>query len=91
MSSRADQVTRVITLLERFVNGEDRSLQLARVLEGELEAAFPDDPRFEDVVLALASYQPGGGDYLYDEQLILPLIRQAFEIARAERQKTDVR
>jgi hypothetical protein len=85
MSSRTEQIDRVVALLQRFVSGEDRSKQFAGELEGELDATFPDDARFEDLVLALASYQPGGGDHLYDEGLILPLVRQALERAQAER------
>jgi len=67
-------------MLRSFVQGVDRSVAAARHIEGALAAQFPDDERFEDLVLALASYQPGGGEFLYDEQRILPLCRAALEL-----------
>ncbi len=44
---------------------------------GALATTFPDDARFEDLLDALASYSPGGGPYLYDEQAILGKCRSA--------------
>lgn len=66
-------------LLRRFVDGEDRSVTAARQLEGALAERFPDDERFEDLLDALASYRPGGGEFLYDEKRIVPLCRAALE------------
>lgn len=55
-------------LIERFCSGADISLRAANAIEVALDEAFPDDERAHDVVLSLASYRPGGGDFLYDEQ-----------------------
>ncbi len=54
-------------MLRLFMEGGDRSVAAARHLEGALAALFGDDPRFEDLLHALASYQPGGGEFLFDE------------------------
>ncbi len=64
-------------LLSRFVSGEDRSDTLTREMEGLLATQFSDDPRFADLLDALASYRPGGGPFLYDEQAMLPKCRSA--------------
>jgi hypothetical protein len=66
-------------LLKRFVLGPDRGIEAARAIEGAIALQFPDDERFEDLLDALASYQPGGGEYLYDVNAILPLCRAALE------------
>jgi hypothetical protein len=64
-------------MLKAFVEGVDRSVAAAREIEGALAQQFPEDDRFEDLLLALASYQPGGGEFLYDEKRIMPLCRAA--------------
>lgn len=61
---------RVCEMLRSFVRGDDRSLAFAGALENALDRAFPDDDECQDLVLALASYRPGGGEYLYDEEEI---------------------
>jgi hypothetical protein len=61
---------RILYLLKRFVANEERSLNLAGELEGELARVFPEDERFEDLIDALAAYRPGGGEYLYDDERI---------------------
>jgi hypothetical protein len=62
--------------LGAFVRGDDRSLALAGKLEVAIDEAFPDDEECQDLVLVLASYRPGGGDYLYDEDAIVPKCRK---------------
>jgi hypothetical protein len=57
-------------MLDAFIEGQDRSLALAGRLEVAIDEAFPDDTECQDLVLALASYRPGGGDHLYDEEAI---------------------
>lgn len=59
--------------LHNFIDGKDRSLEAAGRLEVALDRLFPDDEEVADVVLALASYRPGGGEYLYDEAQIARL------------------
>jgi hypothetical protein len=71
------QLSELRSLLELFMSGEDQSLELAGRIEVALDDAFPEDPRIQDVVHALAFYRPGGGDYLYAASEIVPLIRDA--------------
>jgi hypothetical protein len=58
----------------------DRSVAAAKELEGALARQSPDDERFEDLLLALASYQPGGGELIDDEKSILPPCRAALAL-----------
>jgi hypothetical protein len=63
--------------LEKFIYGEDRSKRFAGELEVLLDRTFHDDARFADLILALASYEPGGGPYLYDENAIVQMAKRA--------------
>lgn len=65
----------LIQSLRDFVENRDRSLAAAGRLEVALDALFPEDEAVQDVVLALASYRPGGGDFLYDEHAITKMCR----------------
>ncbi|MEA2604012.1 MAG: hypothetical protein QOF89_5004 [Acidobacteriota bacterium] len=78
-----EKILEIQELLETFTSGRDRSLGLAGRLEVALDDVFPEDERFEDLVLALASYRPGGGDYLYDAEAILPMAYRALSILRS--------
>lgn len=60
----------LLALLERFVQGEDVSLDCAHAIELALDERFPSDDLMQDAVLMLASYRPGGGPYLHDEHAI---------------------
>jgi hypothetical protein len=53
-----------------------RTLDAAQVLEVALDDAYPDDPMVHECVEALARYRPGGGDFLYDDNLIKPVIER---------------
>ena len=75
MSSRYDpndpaRVRRVelVERIERFIDGSDVSVESARLIEVGLDDAFPDNDWMSERVLMLASYRPGGGDGLYDEE-----------------------
>lgn len=57
-------------LLNRFCSGPDVSIKSANAIEAALDDAFPKDDEVQDVVLALASYRPSGGEFLYDEAQI---------------------
>ena len=70
-------------LLKRFVDGPDRGIDMAGRVEAALAEEFSEDVRFEDFLLALAAYRPGGGDHLYDERAILPLAREALRMLEA--------
>lgn len=64
------------TALRRFMAGES-SRELAAEIEVALDDLFPEDPRFEDLAHALASYRPGGGEFLYDDSRVRPLCETA--------------
>jgi hypothetical protein len=40
---------------------------------------FPEGERFVDLVDALASYEPGGGDLLFSYERVVPLCRAALK------------
>ena len=63
-------------LICRFIRGEDRLLVLAGELEVAIDRAFPEDEDWQELVLALASYRPGGGEYLRGEAEIAGLCAQ---------------
>ena len=58
----------LVTRIERFVDGTDISVEAAQAIEVGLDDAFPDNDWISERVLMLASYRPGGGDSLYDEE-----------------------
>ena len=68
MTSR-EAIEGICVLLRRFISGHDRSLRFAGDLEGAIAAAFPEE-RFEDLLHALASYRPGVGPFLDDEEAL---------------------
>ena len=56
--------------IQRFIDGTDVSLESAGLIEVGLDDAFPDNDWISDKVLMLASYRPGGGESLYDEEQV---------------------
>lgn len=66
----------IIEMLEAFVDERSRSKDLAGDLEVRLDREYPDDPLVQNLVLALASYEPGGGEFLYDQEAIATLCRE---------------
>lgn len=77
-----DALSRLEKMLVSFVNGVDRSLPFANKIEGVLIQDFPEDDEFEELLVALASYRPGGGDYLYDETGLSKVCSEALRIVR---------
>jgi hypothetical protein len=76
----------LLELMQRFVSGSDRSMALAGEIEVGLEEVFGEREPYADLSLALASYRPGGGEYLYDEEQIVVQMRQALQQLAAELQ-----
>lgn len=60
----------LVSLIKKFTSGEDISIALANAIEAGVDDLFPSDEEMQDIVLMLASYQPGGGEYLYAEEEI---------------------
>jgi hypothetical protein len=73
------QTKQICHWLKAFIQNDDRSLALVGRLEVALDEAFPEDEECQALVLALASFRPGGGEYLYDENAILSKCRQIME------------
>lgn len=73
MGSNSTTQEQLAQMLHDFMDGRDRSVAAAGRMEVALDEIFPDDEEVADVVLALASYRPGGGEYLYNEHKIAKL------------------
>jgi hypothetical protein len=74
----ASERAELVTLIDRFLSGEDQSLALANEIEGQLRgvlASFSDTEWFDEAELALALYRPGGGDHLLDADAVVPVLR----------------
>lgn len=80
MISRAE----LCDLMDRFVRGDDRSLDIAGRIEVGLDEHFGELEPFGDLSLALASYRPGGGPHLYDEEAIVPMMRAVVDAMKCQ-------
>jgi hypothetical protein len=76
-------IENICMLLRRFISGEDRSSQMAGEIESAIASAFPDDERFEDFLHALASYRPGGGAFLYNEEAMMTKCQAVLPVVEA--------
>ena len=68
-----------LTLLREMVCDGQLGLENARNLESSILLEFPGadgDERFAELLEVLASYTPGGGDYLYDEATLVEEARR---------------
>lgn len=74
----------IVKLISRFLTGQERSLKIAGEIEGAIAQAFPGDERFEDVLDALASYQPGGGLFLYDENAMIKKLEWTLSVLESK-------
>jgi hypothetical protein len=62
---------KIIRILDEIAQGASLTKAIARDLEVEILATYPDaddDNLFENVLHMLASYEPDGGEYLYNEE-----------------------
>lgn len=64
------------SLIERFVAGNDTSLELANEIEVILDDQFPDDDYLQQTVEMLAMYRPEGGDFLFDASAISQRLKE---------------
>src|SRR5262249_30645236 len=67
----------LLSLLDSFLQGEDRSVKLAGMIEVAIDKYFPEDEQMQNAMIAFASYNPGGGDYLFSDLQILPICQSA--------------
>ncbi len=72
-------------MLVRFVSGAERSPRLAGELEVVLDELFGDEEPFASASLALASYRPEGGEFLYGEAEMAQLLRRVLDVMGAPR------
>ena len=72
-----DAIAELREKMQRFVNGGDRSLALAGEIEVDIDELMADKEPFASLTLALASFRPEGGQFLYTETDIIPLMLQA--------------
>ena len=56
--------------LERIVKDQDFSRDAAAALESEIANRHSEDERLVDLENVLASYRPGGGEFLFDEKAL---------------------
>lgn len=59
------------TMLREFIRGDDHSKAAASRIEGYVVEHHYDDERFSNLLHVLSSYQPGGGEFLFDEGRLL--------------------
>jgi hypothetical protein len=74
-TERRSRTLALVDMIERFVTGadpSDRSLEVAGAIEREVLMLFDDAAPFDELVLALAKYRPGGGNELVDHESIKP-------------------
>jgi hypothetical protein len=64
-------------LMEEFLSGRDRSLALVDRIEGIIIEDFRTCDLFEDLLTAVASYEPFGGEHYYDEEALATEFRYA--------------
>lgn len=74
-------------LLEAFLHKGQRSKEHAAKIEGHLIEHYYEEVAFADLLEALARYQPGGGEFLYDEGSITPLIIESLREVEKRNQK----
>jgi hypothetical protein len=73
----------LIDLLEKFRRGEGRSMAVAGKIEIALDELFGEEEPFSALSLALASYRPGGGPYLYNEEQLLPMVASIIDLVKS--------
>lgn len=62
--------------IDRFLCGDDISIAAANAIEAAIDNLFPEDQQMQALVEVLASYRPGGGDYLYSEDEVRAALRK---------------
>jgi hypothetical protein len=69
----------VIKRLKSFIDETDISMENAGHIESLLDELYPEDEMIQDFVTHLASYKPGGGEYLYDKNQIIKYGKNVLE------------
>ena len=66
-------------MMEAFIRGDDRSLNFVNRLENVLTDSFRNEPMYEELAGALATYTPGGGEFLINEEELARELRYALD------------
>jgi predicted RNase H-related nuclease YkuK (DUF458 family) len=66
----------IVDLINRFISKEDVSISIANEIEVAIDDVFPDDEYMQDTVVMLASYRPGGGEYLYNQEELINRLKK---------------
>jgi hypothetical protein len=82
----SEAVKLLADLLQAFVSGSDRSMALVDRVEQVLIERFQDSELYEELSPAVASYRPGGGDHLVDEEALAAEFRYVLDRLREEGQ-----
>jgi hypothetical protein len=79
-----EKVKKLRDLIEVFVSGKDCSLGISGKIEVALDELFPDDEEIQNFVTCFASYHPGGGKFLYDEDMMLQECKVLIQILQSK-------
>lgn len=76
MSSAQTPHASIVALIDTFVSGDDRSTVHVNKIETALDdlRTEDNDETVGDIVIALALYSPGGGEFLLDEAVIVGIL-----------------
>jgi hypothetical protein len=55
-------------MMEAFIRGDDQSLNFVNTIEDHLNKWFRGEELYEELIEDLATYSPGGGEFLVDEK-----------------------
>jgi len=66
-------------MMESFIRGDDRSLNFVNKLEDLLRTSFRSEPIYEELAGYLATYTPGGGRSLIDEEDLARQLRYVLD------------
>jgi hypothetical protein len=72
-----ESVEKLRGLIDRFLTDEDHSLALANEIEGLIIEHFSEANFYDNLLLSLSLYQPGGGEHLDNEETLSWELRQA--------------
>lgn len=74
----------LIDKIEKFVNKDDISLKNTQEIEVLLENLIIKDELITETILFLASYRPGGGEYMNDESQISQQLNKVLVLLKSE-------
>ncbi|OGO79462.1 MAG: hypothetical protein A2Y23_07100 [Clostridiales bacterium GWB2_37_7] len=80
-----EQIETLIQMLNKFISREDCSMEIAGKIEVALDELFPDDDDIQDFITCFASYRPGGGEYLYDENSMIKECKTLLDIIQSKK------